>query len=258
MCLIVLDWQTSPSHSLFAAANRDEFHHRPTAPLAFWPDAPDILAGRDLESGGTWMGVTRTRRFAALTNYRDPSSLQSGAKSRGLLVSGFLSGNASAIDYGETVRRGARDYNGFNLLLCDGRTLLWIGHQGRDEVQVCELAPGVHALSNHLPGTPWPKLVRARHAFHDAIRAARGGDALFEAAYSLLSDETQAADEDLPDTGVGLEWERRLSPVFIRGQDYGTRSSSVLQMTTQHIRVEERRYSAGGSPAGTTRVDFAC
>lgn len=253
MCLIVLRWQAG---SLIVAANRDEFHHRPTAPLAFWPDMPGVLAGRDLQSGGTWMGVTRDGRFAALTNYRDPSRQRDGARSRGHLVSGFLAGDMDAHGYAASVQREGRDYNGFNLLLCDGASLLWVGHQPESDIAVSELAPGIHALSNHLPGTPWPKLLRARTGFTGALEALPARQALFDRLFGVLSDETPAEDADLPDTGVGLEWERRLSPVFIRGDAYGTCSSAVLEVTAQRIDFEERRYRSGGQYADSTRIGF--
>lgn len=256
MCLIVLGWQCAPGCTLIAAANRDEFHHRATAALGVWPDAPRVIAGRDLQSGGTWMGVSRTGRFAALTNFRDPSQHRADARSRGLLVSDFLAGQDSAQDYGQAALREGSDYNGFNLLLCDGSTLVWVGHQGREAPQMRELAPGIHALSNHLPGTPWPKLLRARSGFEAALAELPDRDALSGAAFNILGDETPAADADLPDTGIGLDWERRLSPVFIRGDDYGTRSSTVLQITPGHIRFEERRYAAGGCHIGQTRLDI--
>lgn len=253
MCLIVLRWQ---SGSLIVAANRDEFHHRPTAPLAFWPDMPGVLAGRDLQSGGTWLGVTRDGRFAALTNYRDPSRQRDDARSRGHLVSGFLAGDEDVHRYAARVQREGRDYNGFNLLLHDGTSLLWIGHQPESDVAVSELAPGVHALSNHLPGTPWPKLLRARTGFTGALELQSAQRALFDRLFGVLSDESPADDADLPDTGVGLEWERRLSPVFIRGNAYGTCSSAVLEVTAQRIDFEERRYRSDGQYAGTTRIGF--
>jgi uncharacterized protein with NRDE domain len=255
MCLIALGWKTRPDCRLLVIANRDEFHRRATASLAFWADAPDVLAGRDLESRGTWMGVTRSGRFAALTNYRDPSMQRSDARSRGLLVSGFLTSDACAADYGEAVRAEADHYNGFNLLLCDGNTLFWIGHQGRGDAQARELEPGVHALSNHLPGTPWPKLVRASSGFRSALQALPDWRETFKAGFSALADERSADDADLPDTGVGIEWERRLSPVFIRGEDYGTRSRSILQVTDDRIRFEERRHGPGGTCAGMTRFE---
>lgn len=253
MCLIVLGWQALPGHPLVVVANRDEFHRRPTAPLGFWPDAPQVLAGRDLQSGGTWMGTTRRGRFAALTNYRDPSSQRADARSRGLLVSAFLRGDETARHYGATVQRHGRDYNGFNLLLCDGETLVWVGHQPGREARTEVLAPGIHALSNHLPGTPWPKLVRARAGFTAAVAALPAREALFR----VLADDTPADDADLPDTGIGLERERRLSPVFISGDDYGTRSSSVLCVSAERIVFEERRFAASGFFEGCTVTDFA-
>jgi uncharacterized protein with NRDE domain len=253
MCLIVLRWQPG---SLIVAANRDEFHHRPTAPLAFWPDAPGVLAGRDLQSGGTWLGTTRDGRFAALTNYRDPSRQRDDARSRGHLVSGFLAGDEDVHRYAARVQREGRTCNGFNLLLYDGASLLWVGHQPASEVSVGELSPGVHALSNHLPGTPWPKLLRARTGFTGALEQQSAQPALFDRLFRVLSDETPADDADLPDTGVGLEWERRLSPVFIRGDAYGTCSSAVLELTAQRIDFEERRYRSGGLYAGSTHIDF--
>lgn len=256
MCLIVLGWKTRPDCPLLVIANRDEFHRRATASLAFWPDTPEVLAGRDLESGGTWMGVTRSGRFAALTNYRDPSVQRLDARSRGLLVSGFLTSAACAAEYGEAVRAEAHHYNGFNLLICDANTLFWIGHQGRGTAQAHELEPGIHALSNHLPGTPWPKLVRARDGFERALGTLPDWRESFRTGFAVLADERSVDDADLPDTGVGIEWERRLSSVFISGEDYGTRSGSILQITRDHIRFEERRHVPGGRYAGLTRFEL--
>ncbi|OYW32600.1 MAG: hypothetical protein B7Z51_02950 [Methyloversatilis sp. 12-65-5] len=258
MCLIALGWRMRPDLPLLVIANRDEFHRRPTAPLAFWPDAPDVLAGRDLQSGGTWMGVTRDGRFAALTNFRDPSAQRANAGSRGLLVSGFLTGRAGALEYADTLRRRGGDYNGFNLLLSDGTSLVWIGHPGDGDVDVRTLEPGAHAVSNHLPGTPWPKLVRALDGLTRLLdpphaSAPHAFDAITDEAFALLADDTPADDADLPDTGVGLEWERRLSPVFISGDEYGTRSGTVLRLTHRHLDIEERRYGSGGHYQGASR-----
>lgn len=253
MCLIVLDWHPDRDDTLVVAANRDEFHVRPTAPLGFWPGRPDVLAGRDLQSGGTWMGVTRGGRFAALTNFRDPSSSRPDARSRGLLVSAFLFDRADARHHAEAVRGQSHFHNGFNLLLCDGEHLVWVGHRNGHETQMSELAAGVHAFSNHLPGTPWPKLLRAQRGFAAGLDSPACADALF----SVLADRTPAADADLPDTGVGLDWERRLSPVFISGDDYGTRASAVLRMSSRRILFEERRFGPCGHATGRTLASFA-
>ena len=253
MCLIVLGWKQQPDCPLIVAANRDEFHRRPTAALDFWPDAPQVLAGRDLQSGGSWMGVSRLGRFAALTNYRDPAAQRTDARSRGDLVAGFLTGRLGAEDYARQTCREAAAYNGFNLLLCDGETLVWVGHRHGDEAQWQVLDGGVHALSNHLPGTPWPKLLRARNGFARSI-ALSDAVARQEALFDTLRDDTPAAAADLPDTGVGLEWERRLSPVFIAGDDYGTRSSTVLTLCGDRIDVEECSYGPGGRADGRRRI----
>lgn len=253
MCLIVLGWKQQPDCALIVAANRDEFHRRPTAALDFWPDAPQVLAGRDLQSGGSWMGVTRDGRFAALTNYRDPPAQRNDARSRGELVAAFLQGRMSAVDHARQTCREAAAYNGFNLLLGDGETLVWVGHRHGDEARMQELAAGIHALSNHLPGTPWPKLLRARdgfaHALHETDPMSRQ-----QALFRMLRDPTPADDADLPDTGVGIEWERRLSPVFIAGEDYGTRSSTVLTVCGSHIDAEERRFGPNGHAEGSSRI----
>ncbi|MDP3874041.1 MAG: NRDE family protein [Methyloversatilis sp.] len=261
MCLIALGWRVRPDMPLLVIANRDEFHRRPTAPLAFWPDAPTVLAGRDLQSGGTWMGVTREGRFAALTNFRDPSAQRPDARSRGLLVSGFLTGHASGPDYADTLRRNGGDYNGFNLLLCDGSSLIWIGHPGDGKVDVHTLEPGLHAVSNHLPGTPWPKLLRAldgvaRMLGKPEADEAPAFDTLTGPAFAVLADDTPADDADLPDTGVGIESERRLSPVFISGEEYGTRSGTLLQLTDSYLCVEERRYGRAGRYQGASRFSL--
>lgn len=253
MCLIVLDWQPGGSPSLRVAANRDEFHHRPTAPLQVWPDAPQVMAGRDLASGGTWLGVSTDGRFAALTNYRDPARQRPDARSRGALVADFLTGRMPAAEHAEACVREAAHYNGFNLLLCDGRDLIWVGYGGGHPPRSALLPPGVHALSNHLPGTPWPKLVRAREAFAHVLYTPEASlETQTEALFELLLDPTPAADADLPDTGVSLEWERRLSPVFIAGEDYGTRSRTVLVLGPAALHIEERRHGADGSDAGRT------
>ena len=221
MCLIALAWRAREDFPLVVAANRDEWRERPTQPAHWWPDHPTIFAGRDLRAGGTWMGITRAGRFAAVTNFRDPSDRRTTAKSRGELVSGFLLSVDTPAAFLSRRAIHATEYNGFNLLLGDGRTLWYYGSR---EGGAREIPPGVHALSNHLLDEPWPKVNRARAAMEMAL-GAKDPRGRLEA---FLGDATPAADGELPHTGVGLEWERRLSPALITGDDYGTLSSTTL------------------------------
>jgi uncharacterized protein with NRDE domain len=223
MCLILLAYDAHPLYRLILAANRDEFFARPTAPAAFRDDAPQLLAGRDLKEGGTWLGLTRTGRIAAITNYRDPRSERKDAPSRGGLVSGYLSGSMPVKDYLAFLRREAAAYNGFNLIFGDMKHLCWFSNRGGAPLF---LQPGIHGLSNHLLDTPWPKVTRGKEAVERLVAPGKtiGPDALF----AILADRTIAPDPFLPDTGVGIELERFLSPLFISTPAYGTRSSTVI------------------------------
>jgi uncharacterized protein with NRDE domain len=247
MCLIALAWKAHPDFPLVVAANRDEWRARPAAPAAWWPDHPDLLAGRDLEAGGTWMGVTKGGRFCAVTNFRDPSDKRATARSRGELVAGFLAGRESPAAYCARLAARSGDYNGFNLLAGSGDSLVYFDSR---EGEAREVEPGIHALSNHLLDEPWPKVRRAREAMAKSV--ADGDEPLF----AMLSDATPGADEELPDTGVGRAWERRLSPALITGEDYGTRASTVLRVSAGgKVRFEERTRNATG--AVTETRDFA-
>jgi uncharacterized protein with NRDE domain len=221
VCLIALAWRAREDYPLVVAANRDEWRDRPTDPAHWWPDHASIFAGRDLRAGGTWMGITRAGRFAAVTNFRDPSDRRTTAKSRGGLVTEFLLSAETPETFIARLSPHAGDYNGFNLLLADGASLWYFGSR---EGAAREVSPGVHALSNHVLDEPWPKVTRARHAMEAALRDGDPRPAL----ESFLGDATPAPDDQLPRTGVALEWERRLSPPLITGDDYGTRSSSTL------------------------------
>lgn len=238
MCLIALAWQAHPDYPLVVAANRDEFHQRPAAPARFWPEAPAVLAGRDLAAGGTWLGITRQGRFAALTNVREPDRAP-GTRSRGLLVSAFLQGRDRPEAYAGAVAAAGADYSGFNLLVGDADSLWWVSNRAPAPLPV---APGVHALSNHLLDTPWPKVRRARDGLARTLDAP-AVDALF----ALLADDRAAPDDELPDTGVGLAMERLLSPPFIRSAGYGTRCSSVLLAGRERILFAEQTYTADGT-----------
>ncbi len=223
MCLILLAYRCHPGDELLAVANRDEFHERPTAPLAFWDDAPEVLAGRDLQAGGTWMGITRTGRFAALTNYRDPHRVKPGAPSRGHLVSDYLRGNQAACAALERLQAVADRYNSFNLLLGDDAGLYYYSNRAGEPRM---LAPGLYGLSNHLLNTPWPKLRRGVAGLRRLLE--RQANPEPDALLDIMRDRTLAPEAELPQTGVALEWERWLSAIFIDAPGYGTRSSTAL------------------------------
>ena len=255
MCLIVLAWKASPKTRLAVAANRDEFFARRAAPAAWWDDAPDVLAGRDLEAGGTWLGVTRKGRFAALTNFRDASApKKDGAPSRGALAADFLRGDAAAADYVAAVRPGAGRYHGFNLLVSDGAELWSFSNVEGDPVR---LGPGVRGLSNHLLETPWPKVTAARARLEAALGATDGAEDLERRLLDLLADRTTAPDDALPATGLPLDWERALSAAFVELPGYGTRASTALVVGADgRVRFTERTFGEGGAPLGEVREAF--
>lgn len=244
MCLIILGWQAHPDYPLVVAANRDEFLARPAVPAHWWTDAPGLLAGRDLEGGGTWLGLSRGGRFAALTNYRDPTLHRPGAPSRGALVRGCLTGNEPAVTALSSVAAVSADYAAFNLLACDGRNL---GIHESTAGTVRLLGPGIYALSNHLLDTPWPKVRRARERF----AAAMTGDLHPDAVLTLLRDDTPAPEAELPSTGVARDWERWLSPAFIRAPGYGTRCSTFLTMRRDgEVKLREWTWDERGELSG--------
>lgn len=258
MCLILLAWQAHPDYPLVVAANRDEFFARPTAAAAFWPtengQPGDLLAGRDLEAGGTWLGITRQQRFAALTNYRNPAEKSSGKRSRGSLTSDFLHSDLAPLDYLNQLAGAAPDnYGGFNLFVADRQQLAYYSNI---EKKVRLLPPGIYGLSNRLLDTPWPKLVSAKARFSAALPALPDRQAMF----NILADRDIAADEHLPDTGVPLDWERLLSAIFVgspAAPHYGTRASTVLSVNRDgEVSFEERSFAEGGAASGTVEHRF--
>jgi len=230
MCLIVFAWQVVPGMPLVAAANRDEFLERPTRAADWWDEHPDIYAGRDLRGGGSWMGVTRSGRFAAVTNVRGPNEKRADAPSRGALVADYLAGALSPHEYVAALAPRAADYNGFNLLLADGDTLLWYSNRETGETPDARngqpLTRGIYGLSNAGLDTPWPKVVRAKAQFASLLCQGAPDDAYFD----MLTDTTQAHDCRLPATGMTIEMERLLSPVCIVSPGYGTRSSTMVRL----------------------------
>lgn len=260
MCLIVFAWQVVPGVPLIAAANRDEYYDRASAPAGPWEENPQIIGGRDLKAGGTWMGMTLPEgpeaaptahftplkapccngapkpaadgsatpsRFAAITNIRAPLEHNPAAPSRGMLVSNFLSATMSAREYVEQIRAGASAYNGFNLVLCDGQELLWFSNKGDSDPRNGQpLAPGIYGLSNALLDSPWPKVLKAKAEFASLLCLGAPEDAYFE----MLADTARAPDQRLPDTGVPRDVERMLSSVCIESPNYGTRTSTVVKL----------------------------
>jgi uncharacterized protein with NRDE domain len=253
MCLILLAWQARPDYPLVLAANRDEFYARPSAPAQFWDDHPEVLAGRDLEKGGTWLAVGRNGHVAAVTNYRDGRAPRLGRRSRGELVSRFVSGTVPPLGYLEELRRIQSEFDGFNLLvgsLWDGITYLSNRTGGPQP-----LAPGVHGLSNHLLNSPWPKVERGKAGLLDLLAAP--ADRLVPALFDLLEDQTPPADHLLPDTGVGREWERTLATAFIRAPGYGTRCTTVvLADAGGAVRFIEHTHAVDGAPAARREFSF--
>lgn len=228
MCLILFSYLGHPDYSLIVAANRDEFYSRPSLPVAFWPEAPSVLAGRDLEQGGTWLGVTRQGRFAALTNYRDPAINHLNVLSRGHLAAEYLKGNLSPTEYIERIRLNSKRYNGFNLLLGDTSSL-W--HYSNVTNVGTQVSPGIHGLSNHLLDTQWPKVTQGKGLLKQTLSESVDEKVLFE----LLRNDRRPIDKELPNTGVGLEWERVLSSMFIATAGYGTRAMSVLTISRDRV-----------------------
>ncbi|MFL9925990.1 NRDE family protein [Herbaspirillum lusitanum] len=227
MCLIIFAWKVIPGMPLIVAANRDEFYARPAANAGWWNDYPKIFAGRDLQGGGTWLGVTRDGRFAALTNVRSPSDRRMDAPTRGSLVADYLAGDMSPADYIAAIAPHSDRFNGFNLLVGNRETLLWYSNRGGDDARNGKpLDYGVYGLSNALLDTPWPKVTRAKAQFASLLCQGAPEETFFE----MLNDTTRANDCRLPETGVGLEKERMLSPIFISSPDYGTRCSTVLRI----------------------------
>lgn len=252
MCLVLLALDSHPDYSLIVAANRDEFYERATAPAGFWADAPSVLAGRDLVAGGTWLGLDRRGRFAAVTNFRQGQHEPAAPRSRGQLVRDFLVSPTDPDEYLRKVDAEATRYNGFNLLVGEpGRLSYFSNREGRPR----RLAPGVYGLSNHLLNTPWPKVVSGRNALQALVR--EPATELVESLLELLSDRTRPSDDLLPRTGIDDDWERLLSAAFIASEPYGTRSSTVVLVGRDgSATFVEESFGAGGRPGERRRFEL--
>ncbi len=243
MCLIALSYNQHPRYKLILAANRDEFYERPTRAAGFWEEEgyPEILAGKDLKAGGTWMGVHKDGRWGALTNYRDPSMLKDEPPSRGALVINYLKERTGAQHYLWSIREESAGYNGFNLLLGDENGVY---HYSNVEDEIHVLNEGIHGLSNALLDTSWPKLDRAKKDLETTIRSDFETGDLFQ----ILINDTRAPEDQLPETGIPKEWEKAVSPIFIKTDKYGTRCSTLLLIDREGgMEFIERRYKPSTS-----------
>ncbi len=253
MCLILLAWHAHPAYPLVFAGNRDEAYARPSAPADFWPDAPGIHGGRDLEKGGTWLGLTLDGRIAAVTNYRDGPARHPAPRSRGELTAGYLREGNDPVRYLDRIAPHAAQYGGFSLLVGDGERIFSYSNRGPG---IEQLPAGVHGLSNHLLNTPWPKVTRGKQRVADLLGTNEAE--LVRGLFDALADRVAAPDTELPDTGVGSGRERELSPAFIAGERYGTRASTVLLVSRGgEAFFAERRFGPLGAPLGETTRRFA-
>lgn len=252
MCLILLAYRAHPEYPLIVAANRDEAYARPTAPAAFWSDHPRICSGRDLEHGGTWLGLAASGRFAAITNYRQGQRLAAAARSRGQLTRDYLTGSTETNAYLRMVEAHSHHYNGFSLIAGGLDSLGFFSNRGG---RIQAIAPGVHGLSNHLLNEPWPKVRRGIEGM-SALLAANEAQ-LMGSLFTLLADRTPAPDALLPASGIALERERTVSAAFIASEIYGTRASTVVLISAAgEVTFCERSYGPRGTSAGVSEQRF--
>jgi uncharacterized protein with NRDE domain len=241
-----------PDYPLIIAANRDEFFARPTAPSGFWKDHPALLGGQDLQAGGSWMTVNRNGKLAALTNIRDPQGNNPTAQSRGELVTNFTLGQQDSTTYLEYLRQSGQHYNGYNLLFGHWHDL-WVYNNHCDSEE--KLHSGVYGLSNASLNSPWPKVNKGMLKLQQYCHTS--DDIVAEKLFELLQDETKAADHLLPQTGIPIEWERQLSSIFIRGEEYGTRCSTLLLVDkNQKLSWFEKTFAANGIPVQQKTYQF--
>ncbi len=234
MCLIFVAINYHPVYKLVVAANRDEFYNRKTAAANYWPDHPNVLGGRDLQAGGTWMGMNKSGKISMLTNYRDPKNIRADAPSRGFLVSKYLENNEAPEEYLKSIEPA--QYNGFNLIMGDVNDLWYLSNY---KDGITKLTNGLYGLSNHLLDTPWPKVVKGKKKLVPILGKS---DITAEELMEFLYDDEVATDK-LPDTGIGLERERALSSMFIKTSGYGSRCSTVVLVDKQdHVKFSERVY----------------
>jgi len=251
MCLIVFANNVHPNYKLIFAANRDEFYDRPTLQAEFWNDHPELLAGRDLQAGGTWMGITKKGKFAAIKNFRDLKNHRNDAPSRGKLTVDFLANNIHPEEYYGFLKSDLNKFNGFNLILGNIDELYYFSNKNEE---LKKLEPGIHGISNALLNTPWPKVEKSKKQ----LEALLGQNEIHpNEVMNILYDKNKADDYDLPDTGVGIELERLLSPVFIKSEKYGTRCSTVVLVDRDNtVSFIEKSYLPEEDEFSTSELNF--
>ncbi len=241
MCLITFAWQYHEEYPLIVLANRDEFYKRPTATAEYWKDYPNILAGRDLEAGGTWMGVAKGGRWSALTNYRDLSNIIPDAPSRGALTTDFLKSYLSPKEYLSSVKQSQKNYNGYNLLVGDRHKLYYHNNINHE---IIKITPGIYGLSNSLLNTSWPKVEHAKQKLKNALLST---DLDIPTLIDIMIDHDIAPDDQLPSTGVPYEWEKALSAMYITSPEYGTSITTVMQLhRSGRFDFVEQSHAVGG------------
>ncbi len=237
MCLILLAVKAHSRYPFVLASNRDEFLDRPTVPAHFWEDCPQVLAGRDVNGNGTWLGMTVQGRVAGLTNIRNPGAFQTDRPSRGGLVSAYLTSGQDPASFLNLQQPG--HFNPFNLILGSVQELVFFSSL---EQELVEIGPGIHGLSNASLNAPWPKVATGKARMAELL------DKMVlnpEDFMSILQDQSQPEDAALPHTGIGLELERFLAPIFIKGRSYGTRSTTLIMVDDQGlVRFWERTHDA--------------
>lgn len=251
MCLLFCSYRKTPGYRLVIAANRDEFLKRPTARLDYIDKENQILAGLDLLGGGTWLGVHRDGRIGALTNYRKKEKITGDAPSRGEIVASYLSSKGDSLQFLKNLSEKASQYNGFSLILGDGNDLYYFNNQ---QNRITPLSPGFYGLSNHFLDSPWPKVIRGKDLLKPVMVDTDNVDP--NKIFTLLKDDHCPPDTSLPDTGVGLEWERLLGSIFIDSQEYGTRSSAVITIGYRGETVFTEKTYDGGNKEQPGIVQF--
>lgn len=250
MCLIVIGLDVHPKYKLILSANRDEFYNRPTAEANYWKDHTDILGGRDLQAGGTWMAISRRGKFGAVTNYRDLSNIKADARSRGDIATNFITGQSSAHEYLKSLLPLDQQYNGYNVLVGSADELY---HYSNYQHKINLIKPGIHALSNALLNSTWPKSEKAKSKLEEVIKT----DFSHEDLLNLMSDTSIAADSDLPDTGIGLERERLLSPMCIRMENYGTCSTTAITVDrNDNVKFTEKTHAVANRKVQVLSYSF--